>query len=72
MKKHEFTPKLFTLLQEGVTKKQLLKDILAGVIVGIVALPLTIAFAILGGSRVQICGLTGTFIVTINAKASWV
>ncbi len=83
----EFTPKLFTLLKEGISKKQLAKDILAGVIVGIVALPLAIAFAIasgvspekglvtaivagliisvLSGSRVQIGGPTGAFIVIV-------
>lgn len=85
--KTEFTPKLFTLLKEGITRKQLSKDILAGIIVGIVALPLAIAFAIasgvspekglitaviagitislLSGSRVQIGGPTGAFIIII-------
>ena len=85
--KTEFTPKLFTLLKEGISRKQLGKDILAGVIVGIVALPLAIAFAIasgvspekglitaiiagitisvLSGSRVQIGGPTGAFIIII-------
>jgi len=46
MKNKEFTPKLFTLLRAGISKEQLGKDILAGTIVGIVALPLAIAFAI--------------------------
>ncbi len=85
--KTEFTPKLFTLFKEGITRKQLSKDILAGIIVGIVALPLAIAFAIasgvspekglitaviagvtisvLSGSRVQIGGPTGAFIIII-------
>lgn len=85
----EFTPKLFTLLKEGISKEQIRKDVLAGVIVGIVALPLAIAFAIasgvspekglitaviagflisfLGGSRVQIGGPTGAFIVIVYA-----
>jgi SulP family sulfate permease len=49
MKNTEFTPKLITLLKEGITRKQLSKDVLAGVIVGIVALPLAIAFAIASG-----------------------
>ncbi len=83
----EFTPKLFTILKEGLTREQLQTDILAGVIVGIVALPLAIAFAIasgvspekglitaifagfiisaLGGSRVQIGGPTGAFIIIV-------
>jgi SulP family sulfate permease len=87
MKLHEFTPKFFSLLKQGFTRKQLTKDILAGIIVGIVALPLAIAFAIasgvspekglitavvagltislLGGSRVQIGGPTGAFIIII-------
>jgi len=82
-----FKPKFFTVLKKGITKEQLTKDILAGVIVGIVALPLSIAFAVasgvspekglvtaiiagfiisfLGGSRVQIGGPTGAFIVIL-------
>lgn len=89
MRDTPFTPKLFSLIKAGITKEQLLKDISAGVIVGIVALPLAIAFAIasgvspdkglitaiiagliisvLGGSRVQIGGPTGAFIVIVYA-----
>jgi SulP family sulfate permease len=80
-------PKLFTVLREGYSKSQFLSDLTAGIIVGIVALPLAIAFAIasgvkpeqglytaviagfivsvLGGSRVQIAGPTGAFIVIV-------
>ncbi|HQR32438.1 MAG TPA: sulfate permease [Blastocatellia bacterium] len=80
-------PKLITVLREGYTKKQFTSDLIAGVIVGIVALPLAIAFAIasgvkpeqglytaviagfvigaLGGTRAQISGPTGAFIVII-------
>tara|TARA_R110000868_G_scaffold119310_6_gene316021 strand:+ start:35459 stop:37108 length:1650 start_codon:yes stop_codon:yes gene_type:complete len=83
----EFTPKLFSLLKQGISKETLTKDILSGLIVGIVALPLAIAFAIasgvspekgiltaiiagiiistFGGSRVQIGGPTGAFIVIV-------
>ncbi|MCL5129874.1 SulP family inorganic anion transporter [Algibacter sp. L4_22] len=83
----EFVPKLFSLLKEGISKETLTKDILSGLIVGIVALPLAIAFAIasgvspekgiltaiiagivistFGGSRVQIGGPTGAFIVIV-------
>ena len=83
----EFTPKIVTVFKEGITKEQLKNDILSGVIVGIIALPLAIAFAIasgvspekglitavfagfiisaLGGSRVQIGGPTGAFIVIV-------
>ncbi len=89
MKNTQFRPKLFSLLKEGISKGQLQKDIVAGLIVGIVALPLAIAFAIasgvspdkglitaivaglvisiLGGSRVQIGGPTGAFIVIVYA-----
>ncbi|NNV54657.1 SulP family inorganic anion transporter [Limnovirga soli] len=81
-----FTPKLFETLKT-YNKKQFSKDVMAGLIVGIVALPLAIAFAIasgvspekglytaiiagfiisaLGGSRVQIGGPTGAFIVIV-------
>ena len=87
MNEKPFTPKLISLLKEGISREQLLKDLSAGMIVGIVALPLAIAFAIasgvspekglitaiiaglvisaLGGSRVQIGGPTGAFIVII-------
>jgi len=89
MKNGPYTPKLFSLLREGIDRKQIRRDILAGLIVGIVALPLAIAFAIasgvspdkglitaiiaglvisvLGGSRVQIGGPTGAFIVIVYA-----
>ena len=72
---------------KGYNKETLTKDVLAGIIVGIVALPLAIAFGIasgvtpeqgiitaivagliislLGGSKVQIGGPTGAFIVII-------
>ena len=83
----EFTPKFFSVIQEGISIKQLQQDILSGIVVGIVALPLAIAFAIasgvspekgliaaifggfiisaFGGSRVQIGGPTGAFIVIV-------
>ena len=79
-------PKLFTTLR-GYDRSQFGHDAVAGVIVGIVALPLAIAFAIasgvspqnglwtaiiagfivsaLGGSRVQIGGPTGAFVVIV-------
>lgn len=82
-----FKPKLFTLLRSGISKEQVGRDIMAGVVVGIVALPLAIAFGVasgvspekglitaivagfivslLGGSRVQIGGPTGAFIVIV-------
>ena len=44
--KGDFKPKLFTTLKDGYTKQTLVQDLLAGVIVGIVALPLAIAFGI--------------------------
>ncbi len=83
----EFTPKLFSLIKSGISRKQLMQDTVSGFIVGIVALPLAIAFAIgsgvspekglvtavvagllisaFGGSRVQIGGPTGAFIVIV-------
>jgi len=81
-----FTPKLATTLH-GYSREQLMRDLTAGVIVGVVAIPLSIAFAIasgvtpdrglytaivagfiisaLGGSRVQIGGPTGAFVVIV-------
>ena len=82
----EFKPQLFATLK-NYSKKQFTTDLLAGIIVGIVALPLAIAFGIasgvtpekgiitaivagllvsvLGGSKVQIGGPTGAFIIII-------
>ena len=82
----EFKPKLFSTLKH-YNRKQLTTDLLAGIIVGIVALPLAIAFGIasgvtpekgiitaivaglivsvFGGSKVQIGGPTGAFIIII-------
>jgi sulfate permease, SulP family len=81
-----FRPKLFDTLK-NYNRKQFSNDVLAGIIVGVVALPLAIAFAIasgvapekglitavvagfiistIGGSRVQIGGPTGAFIVIV-------
>jgi SulP family sulfate permease len=83
----DFEPKLFTTLREGYAAPDLARDALAGIVVGVVAFPLAIAFAIasgvrpeqglytaivagfvisaLGGSRVQIGGPTGAFVVLI-------
>jgi len=81
-----FRPRLIDALR-GYNKSRLSTDITAGITVGVIALPLAIAFAIasgakpeagiftaiiagfiisaLGGSRVQIGGPTGAFIVII-------
>ena len=86
MKFIEFKPKLFDCLKDYNAQK-FSQDALAGLITGIVALPLAIAFGIasgvspekgiitaivagfiislLGGSKVQIGGPTGAFIVII-------
>lgn len=85
-----FYPKLFYILKNLKTqysKKQFFSDLMAGVIVAIIALPLSVALAIasgvtpekglitaivagflislLGGSRVQIGGPTGAFVVIV-------
>ena len=82
-----FVPKSVVCLKEGYTRERLLRDVVAGVVVGIVALPLALAFAIasgvpperglytaviagflisaLCGSRVQIGGPTGAFVVIV-------
>jgi len=86
MKSLDIRPKIVSALK-GYNRQTLTADLLAGVIVGIVALPLAIAFAIAsgvspekgivtaivagfvisatGGSRVQIGGPTGAFIVIV-------
>lgn len=80
-------PQLFSVLKEGYSWKLFTGDLVSGIIVGIIALPLAIALAIasgvnpvqglytaiiagfivsvFGGSRVQIAGPTGAFIVIV-------
>ncbi|PRY99961.1 SulP family sulfate permease [Marinilabilia salmonicolor] len=88
--KYIFKPKLISLWQHKlIDKNTITKDVLAGLVVGIVALPLAIAFAVasgvspekglitaviagfiislLGGSRVQIGGPTGAFVIIVYA-----
>ncbi len=82
-----FTPKLITAFREGYGAAQLRADLVAGLTVAIVALPLAMALGIasgasprdglvtaivagflisaLGGSRVQIGGPTGAFVVIV-------
>ncbi len=81
-----FVPKLFDTLKD-YSKQQFSKDAIAGLIVGIVSIPLAIAFAIasgvtpekglytaiiagfiisaFGGSRVQVGGPTGAFVIIV-------
>ncbi len=87
--KDDFTPKLISLLREGYPLTNLRADVMAGLTVSIVALPLSMAIAIasgvgperglftaiiggfivsaLGGSRFQIGGPAGAFIVLVAA-----
>lgn len=81
-------PKLFKMIKDKeITKEQVVKDFISGIIVAIIALPLSIALGIssgvtpekglitaiiagffislLGGSKVQIGGPTGAFVVII-------
>ena len=82
----ELKPKLFSVIKH-YTLNQFYNDVIAGIIVAIIALPLSIALAIssgvspeqgihtaiiagffislLGGSRVQIGGPTGAFMVIV-------
>jgi SulP family sulfate permease len=84
-----FTPKLVTVLREGYGLKDVRADLMAGLTVAIVALPLSMAIAIaagatpdrglytaivggfvisaLGGSRFQVGGPAGAFIVLVAA-----
>ncbi len=85
--KQKLIPELVLSLQDGYTANRLLKDCIAGIIVGIIALPLSIALAIasgagpavglitaifaggvaavLGGSKTQVSGPTGAFVVIV-------
>jgi SulP family sulfate permease len=86
---HRYKPKLVTVLKEGYDRLALQRDLLAGLTVAIVALPLSMAIAVasgvspdrglftaiiggfvvsaLGGSRFQIGGPAGAFIVLVSA-----
>jgi SulP family sulfate permease len=86
-----YTPKLVTVLREGYGARQLRADLVSGLTVAIVALPLSMGIAIasgvtperglytaivggvlvslLGGSRFQIGGPAGAFIVLVAASA---
>jgi sulfate permease, SulP family len=83
---HRLAPKILESLS-GYTRQRFIADLIAGVTVGLVALPLAMAFAIssgvkpeagiytaivaglivsvLGGSRCQISGPTGAFVVIV-------
>ncbi len=83
----DYVPKSITCLREGYSKQFFFNDLIAGVTVGIISLPLAMAFAIasglpperglftavvagflislLGGSRVQIGGPTGAYVVIV-------
>jgi SulP family sulfate permease len=87
-----FTPKLITVLREGYSPEAFRADVVAGLTVAIVALPLSMAIAIasgttpdrglyaaifggflvslLGGSRFQIGGPAGAFIVLVAASVA--
>src|SRR5919112_2824367 len=84
-----FTPKLISVFREGYDGAKLRADVIAGMTVAVVALPLSMAIAIasgttperglytavvggflislLGGSRFQIGGPAGAFIVLVAA-----
>lgn len=83
----DWSPALVTALRQGYSRKAFVRDLFAGLTVGVVALPLAMAFAIasgvpperglftaivagfiisaLGGSRHQIGGPTGAFVVIV-------
>lgn len=87
MKETQFIPKIITIFREGYRREDLSRDLLSGLTVAVIALPLAMALAIasgaspekglttaviagflislLGGSRVQIGGPTGAFVVVV-------
>lgn len=89
---HLYRPKLVTLFTEGYGFRKFRSDVLAGLTVAIVALPLSMAIAVasgvgperglytsivggflvslLGGSRYQIGGPAGAFIVLVSATVA--
>ena len=91
MPRAEFIPKLFLCLHT-YSLRTFIADLIAGLTVGLVALPLAMAFAIssglppqtgiytavvagftisaFGGSRFQIGGPTGAFVVVVSSIAA--
>jgi SulP family sulfate permease len=89
---HLYRPKLITMVMEGYQAAHFRKDVMAALTVAIVALPLSMAFAIasgvtperglytaivggflvsaLGGSRFQIGGPAGAFILLVSATSA--
>src|SRR5689334_4891813 len=89
---HLYRPKIATVLTEGYGLAALQRDVMAGITVAIVALPLSMAIAVasgvspdrglytaivggflvslLGGSRFQIGGPAGAFIVLVSATVT--
>jgi SulP family sulfate permease len=89
---HLYQPKLLTIVREGYRAEHFRKDVVSALTVAIVALPLSMAFAIasgvtperglytaivggflvsaLGGSRYQIGGPAGAFILLVSATAA--
>ncbi len=89
---HLYRPKLLTILAEGYGWVSLRADVLAGLTVAVVALPLSMAIGVasgvpperalyaaviggflvsaLGGSRVQVGGPAGAFIVLVSATVA--
>lgn len=87
MNYQDYIPKTFVCLREGYSRSLFMADLFAGLSVGVIALPLALAFAIgsgvsperglftaiiagflislLGGSRVQIGGPTGAFVIIV-------
>ena len=88
----DLIPESYRVFAAGYSRGMLSKDILAGLTVGVIALPLAVAFAIgagatpaqglwtailagfviavLGGSRYQVSGPTGAFVVVIAGVIS--
>ncbi|MDX9959726.1 MAG: solute carrier family 23 protein [Spirochaetia bacterium] len=88
----DLIPESYRVFTTGYTSSMLSKDIIAGLTVGVIALPLAVAFAIgagatpaqglwtaiiagfviaaLGGSRYQVSGPTGAFVVVIAGVIS--
>ena len=84
----DWLPRSILVLNQGYSSQEFVADVIAGITVGLVALPLAMAFAIasgltpqagiycaiitgflisaLGGSRFQIGGPTGAFVVVIS------
>lgn len=68
----EFTPKTWVCFKEGYSRNMFFGDLIAGISVGVISLPLTMAFAIASGvspERGLYTGIVAGFLISLLGEA---